>query len=76
MNTQVTVVVDVREELTRSSGDELLGVLGGLQGIWRASVSSHARRLVLVEYDPKVTDSLSILGAVTNRGFDARLIGL
>jgi hypothetical protein len=31
---------------------------------------------MLVDYDPKVTDSQRILGTVVRRGFDARLIGM
>jgi hypothetical protein len=74
--TQVNIVVDVKQRLGRDSGAELVGALGGLQGVSRAWVSPRAPRLVLVDYDPKQTDTQSILGTVVRRGFDARLVGM
>ena len=47
-----------------------------MQGVSRAWVSPWARRLVLVDDDPKVIDSRRILGAVVRHGFDARLVGM
>jgi hypothetical protein len=74
--TQVNIVVDVKQDLSRQSGDELVSELGGMQGVSRAWVSPQARRLVLVDFDPKQTDTQSILGTVVRRGFDARLVGM
>ncbi len=74
--TQVNIMVDVKQVLSRKSSDELISELGGMQGVSRAWVSPRARRLVLVDYDPKVTDSQRILGTVVRRGFDARLVGM
>jgi predicted O-methyltransferase YrrM len=74
--TQVNIVVDVKQKLSRQSGDELVSELGGLQGVSRAWVSPRAPRLVLVDYDPKQTDTQRILGTVVRRGFDARLVGM
>jgi hypothetical protein len=31
---------------------------------------------VLVDFDPKLTDTQRILGTVVRRGFDARLVGM
>ncbi|MBS1137275.1 MAG: hypothetical protein H6R11_1229 [Proteobacteria bacterium] len=74
--TQVNVMVDVKQVLSGQSSDELLSELGGMQGVSRAWVSPRVRRLVLVDYDPKVIDSQRILGAVVRHGFDARLVGM
>jgi len=74
--TQVNVMVDVKQVLSGQSSDELLSELGGMQGVSRAWVSPRARRLVLVDYDPKVINSQRILGAVVRHGFDARLVGM
>lgn len=74
--TQVNIMVDVKQVLSRKSSDELISELGGMQGVSRAWVSLRARRLLLVDYDPKVTDSQRILGTVVRRGFDARLVGM
>ena len=73
---QANIVVDVKQALSCLSGDELVRELGGMQGVSRAWLSPRARRLMLVDYDPKVTDSQRILGTVVRRGFDARLIGM
>jgi len=73
---QANVVVDVKQGLGRQSGVELVSELGGIQGVSRAWVSARASRLVLVDYDPRLTDSQTILGTVVRRGFDARLIGM
>lgn len=73
---QANVVVDLKQVLSRKRGDELESELGGMDGVTRAQVSSRARRLVLVDYDPETINSQKILGAVVRQGFDARLIGM
>jgi copper chaperone CopZ len=73
---KANVMVDVKQVLGRESSDELITELGGIPGVSRASVSSRAPRLVLVDYDPDVTDSQRILGAVVRHGIDARLVGM
>lgn len=74
--TQANIVVDVKQVLSRQSSAALVSEINGMQGVSRASVSLRAPRLVLVDYDPKVTDSQRILGTVVRHGFDARLIGM
>jgi len=74
--TEINVVVDVKQALTHQVGDELVSELGGLRGVNRARVSAWTPRLVLVDFDPMLTNTQSILGAVTRRGFDARLVGM
>jgi hypothetical protein len=73
---QANVVVDLRQVVSRKHGDELEGELGGIRGVSGARVSSRARRLVLVDYDPVAVNSQKILGTLVRRGFDARLIGM
>jgi hypothetical protein len=68
--------VDVKHALSRQSGDELIMELGKLQGVHRARVSARAPRLVLVDFDPKLTNTQKILGTVVRRGFNARLVGM
>jgi hypothetical protein len=74
--TQANIVVDVKQVLNRQSSAELVSELGGMPGVSRAWLSPRAPRLMLVDYDPTVTDSQRILGTVVRRGFDARLIGM
>lgn len=73
---QANLVVDVKKVLGRESGKELVSELSGMSGVRRATVSSRASRLVLVDYDPDLTDSQRILSTVQRQGFDARLIGM
>jgi hypothetical protein len=73
---QANVVVDLKQAISHKRGDELESELGGIQGVSRARVSSRARRLVLVDYDPETVNSQKILGTVVRQGFDARLIGM
>ena len=70
------IMVDVRNTLSHEYGAELVGDIAGLQGVRRAWVSPRTRRIVLVDYDPTVTDSGRILGTIVRHGFDARLVGM
>ena len=70
------IMVDVRNTLSDEYGAELVGDIAGLQGVRRAWVSPRTRRIVLVDYDPTVTDSGRILGTIVRHGFDARLVGM
>jgi len=72
----VNVVVDVKQSLSREQGGALAGELGGIPGVHRAQVSTHAPRLVLVDYNPAQINAKHILGSVVRRGYDARLIGM
>lgn len=74
--TQANIVLDVQQALGRQSGDALVNELGEMPGVSRAWVSPRTRRLMLVDYDPKVINSRRILDTVVRRGFDARLIGM
>mgnify|MGYP001160614539 CR=1 FL=1 len=70
------IVVDVGKALSRESGVVLVGELVGLKGVSRAWVSPRASRMLLADYDPAVTNSRQILGAIRRHGFDARLVGM
>lgn len=75
-DTQSNIVVDVRQALSPRSGNVLVEALGNVRGVSRASISTSAPRLVLVDYDPAQIDTQRILGVVMRRGFDARLVGM
>ena len=74
--TQVNIVVDVKQALSRQSGDALVSELGALRGVSRAWVSPRTSRLLLVDFDARQTNTQHILRTVVNRGFDARLVGM
>lgn len=73
---QANVMVDVKQVPSPENADALVSELGGMRGVSGARVSLRTRRLVLVDYDPKVTDSQRILSTALRRGFDARLVGM
>jgi len=73
---EVNIVVDVKQVLSRRTGEALIGELSGIPGVTRVWASRSAPRLMLVDYDPSRIDSQRILGTVVRRGFDARLIGM
>jgi hypothetical protein len=52
------------------------GLEQSLPGVGRAVVSPWAERLVLVDYDPLITDSRHILETVRDRGLAAQLVGM
>lgn len=76
LKTQASIVVDVKQALSRQSGRDLVAEIGEVQGVSWARVSESVPRLVLVDYDPKQVDTQRILGAVVRRGFDARLVDM
>ncbi len=45
--TEANILVDLKQALSRQSGDELLSELGGLGGVSGARVSARIPRLVL-----------------------------
>lgn len=75
-HTLVNIMVDVKQSLTRESGESLVEELRRLHGVSRARVSPWISRLVLVDFDPMLTNTQRIFGAVVYRGFDARLVGM
>lgn len=73
---QANIMVDVRQSLDEENGDALVSDLGRMPGVSAARMSYRTRRLVLVDYDPRLISSQQILGTALGRGFDARLVGM
>jgi len=73
---QANIVVDVRQALSPQTGVELVNELVRELGVSRAWISPRTSRLVLVDFDPRQTDTQHILHTVTARGFDACLVGM
>jgi len=73
---EVNIMVDIRQVLESETRDVLVGSLQGEPGVNRARVSARVPRLMFVDYDPTRTDTRRILGAMTRRGFDPRLVDM
>ena len=70
------VIVDLKQELLDEYRGQLVGEIGEAPGVRRAQTSPRAPRMVLVDYDPEITDSRTILNIVARHGLDARLVGM
>jgi hypothetical protein len=70
------VIVDLTRALSDEHGDSVVSKVSSLRGVSAVRVSPRTSRLLLVDYDPTVTDSQRILRACAGQGFDARLVGL
>lgn len=73
---RTNVVVDVKQALSNETGDELVRALCLADGVRQVRISPRVRRMVLVDYDATVISAQRILGTVTGRGLDARLVGM
>jgi hypothetical protein len=50
--------------------------LGGLAGVGRVEPGRKLRRVLLVDYDPRVVTAQALLAALRHRGFPAQLVGM
>jgi hypothetical protein len=73
---RTNVVVDVKQALSNEAGNELVSALCRADGVRQVRISPRVRRMVLVDYDATVISAQRILGTVTARGLDARLVGM
>jgi hypothetical protein len=70
------VTLHVNETRSKADREQLEGMLRALDGV--VSVANHDERphLMVVEYNPDMTDSSSILTTARDSGIHAQLIGL
>ena len=73
---RTNIVGDVKQALSNEIGDELVRALCRADGVRQVRISPRVRRMVLVDYDATVISAQRILGTVTGRGLDARLVGM
>ena len=50
--------------------------LGGIAGVGRVEPGRKLRRVLLVDYDPRVVSAPALVAAVRHRGFPAQLVGM
>jgi hypothetical protein len=70
------VIVHLPTALDADARRRIARALENERGVTHANPSPHARRLMLVHYDPQVISALGILRSVHAQGIDARLIGM
>jgi hypothetical protein len=59
----------------RDLGD-VRDALRGIAGVGRVEPGRKLRRVLLVDYDPRVVSAQALLAAMRHRGFPAQLVGM
>jgi hypothetical protein len=70
------VIVHLPRALDAAARQRLERALESERGVTRAKGSSHADRLMVVNYDPQLISALGVLRTVRAHGFRARLVGM
>jgi len=69
------VVVHIDESLSEEQILDMERNLASESGVESACVPSHARHLMIIDYDPRQTSSFVLLQNIHNRGLHAELVG-
>ncbi|KPK55868.1 MAG: ATP-binding protein [Thiotrichales bacterium SG8_50] len=72
----VDVTLHIDETLSADARDSLRDDYLGSNGIMAADYQSEHPHLMVIEYDPDVTDSQTLLALAKQHGIHAELIGL
>jgi predicted nicotinamide N-methyase len=70
------VIVYVQDSVDAEQIKQIGASVAGLVGVAQTRPGANARRVVLVDYDPRSVDSQHILGRVREQGFQATLVGM
>jgi hypothetical protein len=77
MSTRYTnVIVHLSGPIDPTKRTEIEQAVAAEPGVGRAGTSPTFERLILIDYDPVVTNAQYILASVRSRGVGARLIGM
>jgi hypothetical protein len=70
------VTLHIDENTTHDEREKFRDVLLALNGVMAAAYHDEKPHLMLIEYDPKVINSIQFVETAKNSGFHAELIGL
>ena len=56
--------------------DEVRAALSRLAGVARVEPGRKLRKILLVDYDPRVVDAQALVAAVRHRGYAPQLVGM
>lgn len=70
------VIVHVTDRLEPQQASRLEHVTKAQVGVGEAQMSTNARHLMRVDYDPHSTTAARVLQSVVGQGYSARLIGM
>jgi len=69
-------IIHLNNNTSTKERDELLNQLRSTEDVISEKFSEEMEHLLLVEYDSKVTNSLTLLNRVKEKGFESQLVGL
>lgn len=72
--TGITLHID--EDTTHDEREAFRSILLDLDGVMAAAYHDEKAHLMLIEYDPKIIDSIEFVHAAKKSGFHAELIGI
>lgn len=70
------VIIHVSNQTSPKQRDELLNQLKRAEGVVSQTFSKEKKHLLLIEYDPKATNSSALLNRVKEKGFESQLVDL
>ena len=70
------VIVYVQDSVDAEQINRIGASVAGLPGVVQTRPGANASHVVLVDYDPRSTDSQHILGRVRAQGVRATLVGM
>lgn len=70
------VTLHIDENTTHDEREKFRDVLLAMDGVMAAAYHDERPHLILIEYDPRVVNSIEFVNTAKNRGFHAELIGL
>ncbi len=74
---QISDILIHLDDSTDQAGREILVEhLRGIDSVIAPRFNEEKSHLLLVSYNPEATNSLTLLHAVTDRGYSAQLVGL
>ena len=74
-NNHAGVVVHIREDLKQDQISMLESSLGNDEGVKSAKINPDRKHLMLIDYMPGVISARQVLNYVTNKGYNAALVG-
>ncbi len=70
------VTLHIDENTTHDEREKFRDVLLAMDGVMAAAYHDEKPHLILIEYDPRVVNSIEFVHTAKNSGFHAELIGL
>jgi hypothetical protein len=70
------VTLHIDEDTTHDEREKFRDVLLAMDGVMAAAYHDERPHLILIEYDPRVVNSIEFVNTAKSKGFHAELVGL